>query len=301
MTSQNNTLRCAASTIYSMAGPNTPSGAVNTPTEDGCAWLDGIGSAPACCSAGARRALRLSCALVRARRRQNPPQVRLPSFPGRMRERHGASCEAIHHIRDRRVLTSVKFPARPAASSVLTAVPSLSRYLNGSAPLQRHADISRQPSGIIDDFDSQLVSARTEILRPELMDLLWHAGQRGFPTRLLLNDGAALVRAQLVRKAVHLYLGAAVGYRTLDDLDRAPNGLFIGKSRWLRKLIVQCLFLGLRRCPLGRFLGGLFRLGQGKFLHEILCRGQQLVGFGRHVSSVPQTTQRRPTILIFDR
>src|SRR5262249_22446011 len=176
MTSQNNTLRCAASTIYSMAGPNTPSGAVNAPTEDGCAWLDGIGSAPACCSAGARRALGLSCALVRARRHQNPPQVRQPSFPGRMRERHGASCEAIHHIRDRRVLTSVKFPARPAASSLLTALPYLSPDLNGSVPLQRHADISGQPPGIFDDFDSELVSARTEVLRPEHIDFLWHAG-----------------------------------------------------------------------------------------------------------------------------
>src|SRR5215813_3889309 len=285
MTSQNNTLRCAASTIYSMAGPNTPSGAVNAPTEDGCAWLDGIGSAPACCSAGARRALRLSCALVRARRHQNPPQVRQPSFPGRMRERHGASCEAIHHIRDRCVLTSVKFAARPAAaSSVLIAIPYwATRDPNGSTPLQRHADISGQPSGILDDFDPELVSARTEVLRPKDIDLLWHAGQRVFPPRLLLNDGAALVRAQLVRKTVHLYLGAAVAYRALDDLDRAPNALFIGNSRWLREVIEQCLFLGLGRRPLGRFFGGLFRLGQGKFLHEILCRGQQLVGFGRHV------------------
>src|SRR5262247_4012945 len=181
---------------------------------------------------------------------------------------------AIHHIRDRCVSTSVKFSARPAVSSVPTAVPSLSRYLNGSAPLQRHADISGQPSGIIDDFDSQLVSARTEILRPKLIDLLWHAGQRVFPTRLLLNDGAALIRAQLVRKAVHLYLGLAVGYRALDELDRAPNALFIGNSRWLREVIEQCLLLGLGRRPLGRLLGRLFRLGKGKFLHEILGRGQ---------------------------
>src|SRR5215813_4134406 len=41
MTSQNNTLRCAASTMYSMAGANT-SGVVNAPIEDGSAWLDGI-------------------------------------------------------------------------------------------------------------------------------------------------------------------------------------------------------------------------------------------------------------------
>src|ERR1700756_4269495 len=163
---------------------------------------------------------------------------------------------------------------RAAVSSVLTAIPSLGRELNGSTPLQRHADISGQPSGIIDDFDSQLVSARTEILRPKLIDLLWHAGQRVLPTRLLLNDGAALIRAQLVRKAVHLYLGAAVAHRALDDRDRAPNGLFIGKSRWFGKLVEQCLFLGLGPRPLGRLLGRLFRLGQGKFLHEILGRGQ---------------------------
>src|SRR6516162_4681402 len=74
------------------------------------------------------------------------------------------------------------------------------------SPPQGHADISRQPSGIIDDFDSQLVSARTEVLCPEHIDFLWHAGQRVFPARLLLNDGAALVRAQLVRKAVDLHL-----------------------------------------------------------------------------------------------
>jgi hypothetical protein len=28
--------------MYSMAGPNTPSGAVNALIEDGCAWLDGM-------------------------------------------------------------------------------------------------------------------------------------------------------------------------------------------------------------------------------------------------------------------
>src|SRR5262247_934714 len=188
---------------------------------------------------------------------------------------------AIHHIRDRCVSTSVKFSARPAVSSVPTAIPALGRDLNGSAPLQRHADVSGQPSGIIDDFDPQLVSARTEVLRPELIDLLWHAGQRVFPTRLLLNDGAALVRAQLVRKAVYLYLGLAVGYRALDDLDRAPNALFIGNSRWLREVIEQCLLLGLGRRPLGRLLGGFFSLGQGEFLHVVLCRRQQIIRFRR--------------------
>src|SRR6516164_5971874 len=299
MTSQNNTLRCAASTMYSMAGPNTPSGAANAPIDDGCAWLNDIGSTPACCAAGAGRATRLS--LVRARGGSTPRQVRQFSFQGARVNGRRLAPRAIHHIRDRCVLTSVKFPARRAASSVLTVIPYLGRNLTGSTPFQRHADISGQPAGILDDFDSELVSARVEIFRPKLIDLLWHAGQRVFPACLLLNDGAALVRAQLVREAVHLYLGAAVGHRALDDLDRAPNGLFIGNSRWLREVIEQCLLLGLRRRPLGRFLGGLFRLGQGKFLHEILCRGQQLVGFGRHVPLRSAITQRRATILIFGR
>src|SRR6516164_681922 len=188
---------------------------------------------PACCSAGAGRPTRLS--LVRARGGSTPRQVRRSSFQGARVNGRRLAPRAIHHVRDRCVLTSVKFSARPtAASSVLTAVPSLGRDLNGSTPLQRHADISRQPAGILDDFDSELVSARTEVLCPEHIDFLWHAGQRVFPTRLLLDDGTALVRAQLVWKAVHLYLGAAVGHRALDDLDRAPNGLFIGNSRWFR-------------------------------------------------------------------
>src|SRR6516225_439066 len=199
MTSQNNTLRCAASTMYSMAGPNTPSGAVNAPIEDGSAWLDGIVCSllvpqPVCEGHDGCHCARW---LVRDSVR-NPPSSPTAFFPGRTREWHGASRpKAIHHLRDRSVLTSVKFPARFAAASVLTAIPYPGRDLTGSTPLQRHADISRQTAGILDDFDPELVSARTEILRPELIDLLWHAGQRVFPARLLLNDGAALVRAQL--------------------------------------------------------------------------------------------------------
>src|SRR5262249_8847619 len=73
MTSQNNTLRCAASTRYSMAGPNTPSGAVNAPIEDGSAWLDGIVCSllvpqPVCEGHDG-----CHCALARARQRQKPP------------------------------------------------------------------------------------------------------------------------------------------------------------------------------------------------------------------------------------
>src|SRR5215471_14924028 len=255
---------------------------------------------PACCSAGAGRPTRL--ALVRARAASAHPPGPTVFFPRRTREwqAFGAASHSPHPRSLRLDLCQVPGKARrrivrPYRHTFPGPRPKW------STPLQRHADISRQPSGILDDFDSQLVSAWTEVLCPEHIDFLWHASQRAFPAGLLLNDGAALVRAQLVREAVHLYLGAAVGHRALDDLDRAPNALFIGNSRWLREVIEQCLLLGLRRRPLGRLLGGLFRLGQGKFLHEILCRGQQLVGFGRHVPLRSAITQRRATIVIFGR
>src|SRR5215469_8158665 len=111
MTSKNNTLRCAASTIYSMAGPNTPSGAVNAPIEGGSARLDGI-----VCSLLAAQPVCEGCygcrpALARARRRQRSRQVRRPSFQG-------------------------------------GALPYLGRDLTVSTPPQRHAEISGQPSGI---------------------------------------------------------------------------------------------------------------------------------------------------------
>src|SRR6516164_9247679 len=299
MTSQNNTLRCAASTMYSMAGPNTPSGAVNAPTGDGRAWLDDIGSAP-CLLLGRRGKANTPGARSCARGVSTP--ARSDGLLPRTREwqAFGAASHSPHPRSLRLDLCQVPGKARrrivrPYRHTFPGPRPKW------STPFQRHADISRQPSGILDDFDSQLVSAWTEVLCPEHIDFLWHASQRAFPAGLLLNDGAALVRAQLVREAVHLYLGAAVGHRALDDLDRAPNALFIGNSRWLREVIEQCLLLGLRRRPLGRFLRGVLRLGQGKFLHEILCRGQQLVGFGRHVPLRSAITQRRATILIFGR
>src|SRR5215467_1209204 len=106
-----------------------------------------------------------------------------------------------------------------------------------SAPLERHRDVAWHSAREIDDFDPKLVSAGTEVLRPKLIDFLWHAGQRVFPSRLLFIDGAALVRAQLVREPVHLHLGLAIAHRPLDNLDRAVNGLFVRNTRWLREPI----------------------------------------------------------------
>src|SRR5467141_4205652 len=94
-----------------------------------------------------------------------------------------------------------------------------------SVPFQRHRDVSRHATGKTNDLDPELVSALTEVLCPELIDLLRHAGQRFFPARFLLIDGPALVRAQLIRKSTDLHFGLAVAHGPLDDRDRAPNSL----------------------------------------------------------------------------
>src|SRR5262245_57829483 len=130
-----------------------------------------------------------------------------------------------------------------------------------SAPLQRHGDVARHAAGKIDDLDPQLVSTLAEVFRPELIDLLRHASQRVFPARLLLVDGAPLVRAQLVREAVHLHLGPAVADGALDDLDRALNCFLVREARWFRQLGEQRLLLVLRLSEPARLLGCFFGLG----------------------------------------
>ena len=70
MTSQNSTLRCAASTMYSMAGANMPSGGAAAPIEDGALALDGIVSTPWVC---------LSASVSRSAR-ENDPAAAHPHF-----------------------------------------------------------------------------------------------------------------------------------------------------------------------------------------------------------------------------
>src|SRR5437763_4834702 len=113
----------------------------------------------------------------------------------------------------------------------------ISTSVRCSSPAQRHADIPRHTPRKIDDLYSQLVTARTKILVPELIDLLRHAGQRLLPAGLLLIDGPPLVRAQLVREAVDLHFRKAIVHRTLDDLDCAGNRLLVGEARGLVELI----------------------------------------------------------------
>ena len=75
-----------------------------------------------------------------------------------------------------------------------------------------------------------LVSERAELPVPELVHLLGQAGQRRFPTGLLLIDGPAVVGAERVGKAIDLNLGQPIGHRALDDDRHALQGLFVGNS-----------------------------------------------------------------------
>src|SRR5262245_4791080 len=191
------------------------------------------------------------------------------------------SLEATRRSSDLLILICIKCPATRPSS----AMPPRIGVRSGLTPLQCHRDVTRHAAGKIDDFDPKLVSAGVEVLRPKLIDLLRHSGQRVFPARLLLIDGAALVRAQLVGKTVNLHLNLAVAHRPLDDLDRAPNGFFIGNSGWLREVIKQRLLFSLGRRVFGGFLGCFVSFRERNFFHVIACGGQQLVGFSCHVSS----------------
>jgi hypothetical protein len=69
---------------------------------------------------------------------------------------------------------------------------------NRSRPFQRNADVARHAAGKVDDLKFDLVTARLKLARPELVHFFGQAGQRCFPAGLLLVDGAAAIRAELV-------------------------------------------------------------------------------------------------------
>lgn len=86
-----------------------------------------------------------------------------------------------------------------------------------SYPFQGHANISRHAARKVDDLHSELISARAELSVPELINLLGHAGQGRFPTRLVLIDSAAVIGADRIGKAIHLNLSKPVRYGAFDD------------------------------------------------------------------------------------
>src|SRR5262245_8426783 len=177
---------------------------------------------------------------------------------------------------------------RRVCTGLQTMTATRDRFRSGSrrrsAPLERHGDVTRHTAGKIDDLDPELVSARMEILRPELIDFFRYSGKRVLPAGLLLIDGAALIRAQFVGKAVHLHLALAVLHRAFDGLHGAMNCLLVGNARRLFEAVDQRVLLGICLAKLSRMLGCLFRLRERKLFHVIACAGQQLVRFARHGS-----------------
>src|ERR1700755_2642682 len=138
MTSQNKTLRCAASTMYSMAGANMPNG-VNASVEDGCFWLAGMVSAPFTTS-GNRMGVNAN------------KKIQMPAGRTAIEALETTGCQ----------------------TSRSNSIPS--SRCRRSAPLERHGDVTRHTAGKIDDFHLELVSTGTEVLRPKLIDLLRHSG-----------------------------------------------------------------------------------------------------------------------------
>src|SRR4029453_276078 len=150
----------------------------------------------------------------------------------------------------------------------------------GSGPAQGHADVTRQTVRKIHDLYFQLVAARPKVLVPELIHFLRLAGECLFPAGLLLIDGAALVRAQLVGKAKDLTLSLPILHTAFDDGHRPPDRLLLGNAGWLAELIDEGLFLRLCLCSRSHLLFRLFRLSQGNLLHHLLGGRQQCVGPG---------------------
>ena len=107
------------------------------------------------------------------------------------------------------------------------------------------------------------------MLVPELIDLLRLAGERRFPARLHLVDGAPAVGAQLVGEANNLHLGETVLRGALDDRGSATDTLLVGDPRRLRQLIDQSLHFGVRRRIFAHFRGGHGGFFQGGLLLQI--------------------------------
>src|SRR5262249_25046887 len=172
-------------------------------------------------------------------------------------------------------------PQRAAARTRRRPVPSRSR----SSPLERDPNVSRNSAFEIDNLNAQLVSQRTQTPFPECIDLPGDAREGRFPTRLLLIDGAASVRAKDVRETVDLDLGKTVVSRTFNDAGGLFHHVFIRQTGRLAQPLDQRLLLRLLTRMNAHCLGCLLGLSQGKLLHHRLCAGdevRQVVGRRRH-------------------
>src|SRR5262245_38748174 len=150
-----------------------------------------------------------------------------------------------------------------------------------SSPVQGDRDVTWQTVRKIDDLYFQLVATWPKVFVPQLINFLRRAGKCFFPARLLLIDGAALVRTQLVGKAKDLDLDCLIFHRSFDDRYPLPNCLLLGDARRLAELIDKRLLLGLGGGELSRLLFGLFRLSEGNSLPDLLG-GRQFIENGCH-------------------
>src|SRR5436305_8429946 len=89
-----------------------------------------------------------------------------------------------------------------------------------SDPAERDPDVSRHPTGKVDDLKSNPVSTRTQMVGPQLVDLLRQAGQRLLPPGLLLVDCSTVVGGQIVWEAIDERLSEPV----IDGAGNDPLG-----------------------------------------------------------------------------
>src|SRR6266436_2797771 len=85
------------------------------------------------------------------------------------------------------------------------------------SPGNGDGDVARHASRVIDDLVADAIAPGFQVVGPELKYFLWNSGQRVFPARLLLIDGAALVGTQRVGEPIYLHFRQSVSHCALDD------------------------------------------------------------------------------------
>src|SRR5262245_42959050 len=167
-----------------------------------------------------------------------------------------------------------------AAISIYTTMPphlrTTQRAIPQLLPAQEDADIARHAARIVDDLVADVIATRPELALPEVIDLLGNAGQGLLPSLLGLVDGAAVVAAKRMGKAIDLDRGETVLDGAVHDDRCAFEDLVVGQTRWLAHLLQQGLLLRLGHRMRLRRGRGLLALGDGDLLAQFL--GAQNVG-----------------------
>ena len=145
--------------------------------------------------------------------------------------------------------------------------------------LFRAGDLDGALQLLADDLRAELVALGAEMTIPQTIDLLGYTGEGLLPSPFLLIDGAPLVGAHRVRKAINTHFGQTILHRAVDDAHRATDCFLIRNAGRLGEFVKQRLLLGL---DLGKFLGLLgrfFCFGKRELLHYVLCCREHICGF----------------------